>query len=396
MNPSQAAETLTADTRLRLPFLDGLRALAALWVVLGHCHLFAYNWRAHESIWTKVVNVLLYLHLGVVVFLVLSGFCLALPVVRNQNRLSKSVWEFFKGRIMRILPPYFAILCVILLINFEWPIVAWGRHPNGLTPTIPWDVLLVNFSLMQDFFPGLNTINGPFWSIATEWHLYFFFPLLVLVLRKLGALVAFVLSCLFAAAIVWISGHPPEWVSQWHMTILTPPYFFYLFVFGVFAAWWSFGENHLARRAKQWMLVPLFTCACIWFAQLMQANGVSDTATAARFAAHAKTIDMVFSVIVAITLIGLAGSSPAMWVRRFLESKIMTKIGHFSYSLYLVHIPVVACVNHAIEQLELPTNLMHLHFILLAVFGTGISLLFAKGFSMLFETNLWWRWMVRK
>jgi hypothetical protein len=39
---------------------------------------------------------------------------------------------------------------------------------------------------------------------------------------------------------------------------------------------------------------------------------------------------------------------------------------------------------------------MHLHFILLAVFGTGISLLFAKGFSMLFETNLWWRWMVPK
>lgn len=378
----------------RLPFLDGLRALAALWVVLGHCHLFAYGWNSHQSIWTKAINALLYLHLGVVVFLVLSGFCLALPVLRNQNRLSAGVLGFFKARATRILPPYFAILCLILLINFFIPLGTWGRHPIGLTPTISWEILAVNFSLMQDFYPQFNAINGPFWSIATEWHLYFFFPLLVFFLRKFGALIAFVLSCIVASAIVWVANHPLQFVSNWHMTIMTPSYFLYLFVFGLFAAWLAFGEAHMQRRRKQWLiLLPLFAAALVWFVSLMNTYAIQDAASATRFAEQAQTIDIVFAVMVSIGLVWLAGRAPHSMVRRLLEGKALTKIGHFSYSLYLVHIPVLAITNHLIEEMHLPTNLMHLHFAILVVVGTGFSIVFANMFCKIFETGLWWRWI---
>lgn len=379
----------------RLPFLDGLRALAALWVVLGHCHLFAYGWNSHQSIWTKAINALLYLHLGVVVFLVLSGFCLTLPVLRNQNRLSAGVLGFFKARASRILPPYFAILCLILLINFLIPLGTWGRHPIGLTPTISWEILAVNFSLMQDFYPQFNAINGPFWSIATEWHLYFFFPLLVFFLRKFGALIAFALSCILASAIVWIASHPPQFVSNLQMTIMTPSYFLYLFVFGMFAAWLAFGEGYLQRRRKQWLiLLPLFAAALVWFVSLMNTYTITDAASATRFAEQAQTIDIVFAVLVSIGLIWIAGRAPHSMVRRLLEGKALTKIGHFSYSLYLVHIPILAITNHLIEKMHLPTNLMHLHFAILVVFGTGLSLVFANIFCKIFESGLWWRWIV--
>ena len=380
--------------QLRLPFLDGLRALAALWVVLGHCHLFAYGWNSHQSIWTKVINTLLYLHLGVVVFLVLSGFCLALPVLRNKNRLSDGVLTFFKARAKRILPPYFAILCLILLINFFIPLGAWGRHPIGLTPTISWEVLAVNFSLMQDFYPQFNVINCPFWSIATEWHLYFFFPLLAFFLRKFGALIAFVLSCVLAGAIVWLSSHPPQFVSNLQMTIMTPSYFLYLFVFGIFAAWLTFGEGYLQRRRKQWLiLLPLFAAALVWFVSLMNTYAIKDAATASRFAEQAQTIDIVFAVLVGIGLVWLAGRAPQSMARRLLESKALTKIGHFSYSLYLIHIPILAITNHVIEKMHLASNLTHLHFAILVVVGAGLSLVSANIFCKIFESGLWWRWI---
>ena len=55
----------------------------------------------------------------------------------------------------------------------------------------------------------------------------------------------------------------------------------------------------------------------------------------------------------------------------------------------LVHIPILAIVNHLIENLHLPNNLTHLHFALLVVIGGGISLSFAYYFSRLFETMKW-------
>lgn len=397
MSNSSSFEINTSNKQFRLSFLDGLRAIAALWVLWGHCNLFAYGWDSHKAIVMAPLNVLLYLHLGVVVFLVLSGICLGLPLIRNKGVMHISTAAFFKARAFRILPPYLAILSLILLVNFFVPVASWGRHDAGLTPTISWQVLIVNFTLMQDFFPWLNSINGPFWSIALEWHLYFLFPVLAWLLRRSGGPFFLIIGAILAWGLNWISGHLPEPFLSWHMTVLRPAYFLFLFVLGIFSAWFAFGENQQERMRRKWLvLAPVGLIALVLFIVLMQRYPIVDAQSAGVFFDHGEIIDPVFAILVTVLLIWLTGSSPKNGLRRVLESRILTRIGGFSYSVYLVHIPILAILNHAIESLHLAGNLKHLHFVLLMTSGTTLSLAFAWVFSRLFETGLWWRVLSRK
>lgn len=370
----------------RLPFLDGLRAIAALWVVLGHCHLFALGWNRSGSLWGRPLDILLYSHLGVNLFLVLSGFCLALPVVRNGDRLATSTADYFKARAWRILPPYYGALLLILLANFFWPIAAWGRHPVGLTAEISWQVLATNLLLMQDFFWQFNSINGAFWSIATEWHLYFLFPALVWVLRRHGTTALLLCGAAAAALLTWLSFQRPHLSEAFPISVPQPPYFIVLFVMGVAAACVAFGPQFAAARARlqrrAWLLgaalcVPLL--ALVWRYRIIDGTNVWG------FIDHLHLIDPLAGGVAAALLVGLCGLARSHWLHRALGSRVLVWIGGFSYSLYLTHVPILAALNHALENSGLSGRAPLTAFFVLATAGTALCLCFAWGFAKLFE-----------
>jgi peptidoglycan/LPS O-acetylase OafA/YrhL len=373
------------DSR-RLPFLDGLRAVAALWVVLGHCHLFALGWNRSGTLWGRPLDVLLYSHLGVNLFLVLSGFCLALPVVRHGERLATSQSDYFLARAWRILPPYYGALGLILLANAFVPVAAWGRHPVGLTGEISWQVLLTNATLMQDFFWQFNSINGAFWSIATEWHLYFAFPALVWVLRRYGTGALMASGAVIAAALTWLSFQRPHLSEDFPISVPQPPYFIVLFVMGVVAASLAFGPRHADLRARlyrrAWMTgallcVPLL--ALVWKYRIIDGNNIWG------FIDHLHWIDPLAGAVAAALLVGLCGLQDSHWLHRLLGSRALVGIGAFSYSLYLTHVPILAAINHALEGSGLSGRAPMTAFFALAIAGTACCLVFAWGFARLFE-----------
>ena len=117
----------------------------------------------------KVLNstVLGYGHLAVDVFIVLSGYCLMLPVAASADlKLRGGLIGYIKRRAWRIVPPYYAALCVALIIALT----------NGAYHMFsPGDVaahLLLIHNLNPDW---LYSINAPMWSIAVEWQIYFVF-----------------------------------------------------------------------------------------------------------------------------------------------------------------------------------------------------------------------------
>ena len=367
----------------RLPFLDGLRAFAALWVLLGHCHLFVLGWERSGSLWGRPLDLLLYSHLGVSLFLVLSGFCLALPVVRQGNRLTGTA-QYLKARAWRILPPYYAALLLLLLLNSFWPIAQWGRHPVGLTPTLPLPVMATNLLLLQDLFPDYNLLNGPFWSIATEWHLYFAFPALVWVLRRFGTGALLLCGAAAAVALTWLGFSFAYVVGT--MKVPQPPYFIALFVMGAAAASFAFDPRYAPLRPRLqrmgWLAgavlcVPL--CALLWQYRIVGGHNVWD------FLNHLHLIDPLSGAVAAAWLVGLCGLRPAHWLRRLLESRVMVAIGGYSYSLYLTHVPILAVLNHWMENAGIVKASPLSAFFLLAVGGGLSCLLFAWGFSSVFE-----------
>ena len=118
MTDPATAPTRTA--RRRLVGLDGVRGLAALYVVVDHTYLRSFPGYPVTTapFWA---GWLIYGRFAVVVFITLSGFSLAVSPARNGWRLD-GVPKFLQRRAWRIVPPYWAALVFSLLV--AWLILA--------------------------------------------------------------------------------------------------------------------------------------------------------------------------------------------------------------------------------------------------------------------------------
>jgi peptidoglycan/LPS O-acetylase OafA/YrhL len=376
----------------RLHFLDGMRALAALWVMFGHLYLFAIGWQA-QTLWAaRPLNLLMYMHLGVDVFLVLSGYCLALPAVRQGYRVAAGWPSFFTARALRILPPYLATLALILLVNCFVPLVTWGRNDLGLTATISAPVWWTNLLLLQDIYGQYNNINGPFWSIACEWHLYFTFPVLIWLLRRYGLGVLLAVGVLLALGLSWLSAAYPR-LPLVDASVPQPPHFILLFILGIVAAALANGTEFGAWRARaRRYLGGAVLLLLALLAGLLYRYPIVDGASAIRFTERFALVDPLTGLFTAALLVLLSAMAPGQWLRRLFEQRMLVGIGGFSYSLYLVHIPLLATAYKfllhwpAYGALEPLAKLFGL--VLLAV---PLCLGFAWGFARVFERRIRWR-----
>src|SRR5437763_3119928 len=211
------------DTRRRLAGLDGVRGLAALFVVVNHVFLRAFPGYPVDRapFWA---GWFIYGRFAVVVFIVLSGFSLALAPARHGWRLD-AVSRFAARRARRILPAYWAALAFSLAV--AWLVVA---QPGQGIPG-PKSVL-VNGLLLQNLV-GAPSPNRSFWSMAVEAQLYVLFPLLLLMVRRWGPIVMVATVTLVVAMVGVVGPH----ISRLDVFVIqSPPDLAALFALGVLSA----------------------------------------------------------------------------------------------------------------------------------------------------------------
>ncbi len=152
----------------RLQGVDALRGFSALAVFF--CHIAAY-W-TFMSLPGKLPQLFVLGAHGVDVFIVISGFCLFLPVLGSHGRLAVS--QFYGRRALRILPAYYVALTLatILAMSRMW-------HHFVAAPATRGDLLAHVLGVQTWVPPVLGTINGSLWSISLELNLYLVFPALV-------------------------------------------------------------------------------------------------------------------------------------------------------------------------------------------------------------------------
>src|SRR4051812_7699293 len=117
-SPTPALETVLANdgvsVRGRLAFIDGLRGVAMLSVLLYHCWVHTIRAPILLALGRHHLDLTAPLHLGylgVNLFLVLSGFCLTYPLARiGVAEMNLDLRRFFRRRAWRILPPYYVAL----------------------------------------------------------------------------------------------------------------------------------------------------------------------------------------------------------------------------------------------------------------------------------------------
>lgn len=201
-----------ASQRLRLEFLDGLRGMAALYVATSHAMLYYYIAIDHEKLFVnpiiwKILKLIYYTllsfgHEAVVIFIVLSGYVLMLPVTRTPDgHMPKGVWDYFKRRARRILPPYYAALLLVSLLLLIFPCMNMKFHSfwDFSIPVHTLSQIISHVFLVHNFSGEWQAkFDSPMWSIAVEWQIYFWFPLFLLPLwKRYGILVMILFAWTF-------------------------------------------------------------------------------------------------------------------------------------------------------------------------------------------------------
>ncbi len=345
-------------------FLDGVRAVAALWVVLSHLWIVPFGLNAHGGWLGRATNWTLYSHFAVDVFIVLSGFCLVLPVARSGEITGGAV-AFFKRRARRILPPFYAALAFSLAADLV--IQTLGHQTLHLSKA----AVLANVFLMQDILPSLNSINGPFWSIAVEWRIYFLFPVMVVLLRRYGRRGVLLLA---AGA----GGAATLSLLRWQPKMfLACPWYLGLFALGLCAGSLSAERPRRGEKARCQLAVVLSLTGLVVLvhAHPITAQGGGD------FGAYLPVMDSVAGAGAAALLLQISRSPQRFCL---LSWPPLVTLGTFAYSLYLVHMPCLLLGN-ALVTAYLPAWQNPLHRVLALALALPLIIGLARLFFLAFE-----------
>lgn len=156
------------------PGLNGLRAIAALAVVLSHITVYL-NWFGlnryllgqQPSGYPKGIDLSVF---GVTIFFALSGFLITYLLLAEQAIQPISIRRFYVRRILRIWPLYYTYLIVALVVSR----LAQVPHESisdlfyfFFAPNVP-----KSFQLQSDLL-------GHYWSLGVEEQFYLFWPVFV-------------------------------------------------------------------------------------------------------------------------------------------------------------------------------------------------------------------------
>ncbi|HEX4670989.1 MAG TPA: acyltransferase [Solirubrobacteraceae bacterium] len=358
--PERVLPVFAAPPRQWLAGLDGVRGLAALFVVVNHVFLRAFpGYPADRApFWA---GWFIYGRFAVVVFIVLSGFSLALSPARHGWRLD-GVSRFALRRARRILPAYWAALVFSLA-------VAWLVVPQPGQGAPGAKSVFVNGLLVQNIV-GAPSPNRSFWSIAVEAQLYVVFPLLLLMVRRWGAVVMVATVTLVVAAVGILGPH----VARLDVFVIqSPPDLAALFAVGVLAA--GIVGASAARRSWPWAWLALAAAApvlaTIWW------QGSVWTLD------HLFWIDLALAPAVACLLAGLA-TGHARRLLRLLDTRPLRSLGASSYSLYLTHGPIVVVVYQQLVAGRIRQGVPA--FVVTLALAVPLTIVFARVFASVFET----------
>jgi peptidoglycan/LPS O-acetylase OafA/YrhL len=357
--PAEPAAAIAATQPGRVVGMDGIRGLAALFVVLNH--IFDRAWPGdpadHAPFWAAWM---IYGRFAVIMFIALSGFSLGLGPARSGWRF-KSIATYAHRRAWRILPPYWAALGFSLVMT--WYVLAqpgWAL-PNGKS-------VVVYGLLAQDAF-STGSPNRAFWSIAIEAQLYVLLPLLLLLVRRVSARAMVGLVAAIVVTIGLLGPHVPLMNSA---LVKFTPDLAVLFAVGLLAAGIVTAGEH--TRSRPWAGYAL--AATVPVIALMVVKGYTWSNL------NLFWLDLAWAPAVGCLLAAIATSRPRPLVR-FLDSRLPRSLGSCSYSLYLTHLPIVIAVSYGLVLTRVPAGTPT--FFVLAAILLPVTVCFARLFAAVFE-----------
>ena len=311
-------------TRSFLPPVEGMRACAAIGVVITHV---AFQTGHSSGIAGRFFG---RFDLAVAVFFALSGFLLwrgHAAAARGQRDVPPT-GHYLRSRIVRIMPGYLVAVVVILLLL-----------PGQDSPSLA--VWLANLTLTQIYVPLTLTAGlTQMWSLSVEMAFYLVLPVLALGARWLP--VGWRVPAIAGAAVVSWGWALIPWQTVSGVNALTwPPAFFSWFAAGMLLAEWTVGPvgwTHRLARRRVLMAVIAGAAFVVAASPLAGPEGLTP-GTAGQFAVKTSMGAVVAAALVAPLVLDRPDTS-----HRFLGSRPMVTLGRWSYGLFVWHLAALAMV----------------------------------------------------
>lgn len=344
-----------------IPWLDGLRGIAALWVLLSHVQILSGMRGLPILSWGSV---------AVELFMMLSGFLMAHHYIERRERepwhRPYTIAVFWTRRFFRIAPLYYILLIAALTAG-----PALGEMRNHIAAAWPQsgteaaryaDQGIANIATHLSFLFGLLPDYAfrtplPDWSISLEMQFYLAFPFIMLLMARFGpALAALALMALCAVA-GWLA---PGFFGSFPMPAFLPIKL-YVFLAGMLMA---YSRSAGSAGAARLFLATALLYPCLQFLQ----------------SPHGENLTLVLLVAAMFYLTDDGLLPGAVYLRTARQTArhafaggIAVFLGSTSYATYLLHLLIVLPTAGSLAQIPAYVELnQYLRFVVVLALAMPI------------------------
>jgi len=329
-----------------LQLIQMLRGVASILVVLYHITVNCFEITGQ----TFLFGIFNFGGSGVDIFFVLSGFIIAYA---NVNILAKpaATGTFLKRRFVRIFPIYWIIITCFLLLQLLLPSFYNTTFDTGFNNIVQTYLLL----------PGHVMLNGVSWSLTNELFFYLLFTLAILIPGK--KISFWLMVSYFTLLIVLALTNQPAMNRNAYTEILVFPMNieFFLGVFIVLLV------NHIPKNQSY----PILIAGILLFVGGAFLNN-NDVAVVSSSSNPALNRVLLFGIPSFLVILGLVKMELSRTVKMH---NLFLKLGDASYSIYLIHLPIVVAFFKLLVKFNI-TNSVVLYlltfFLLIMVCAGGI------------------------
>jgi peptidoglycan/LPS O-acetylase OafA/YrhL len=339
-------------TRGFLPAVEGMRACAAMGVVLTHV---AFQTGTSGGVIGRLLH---RFDLAVAVFFALSGFLLwrGHAAAARGLRHRPPAGHYLRSRLVRIMPGYLVAVVVILLLLPE---------ANHASPTV-W---LANLTLTQVYVPLTLTAGlTQMWSLSVEVTFYLALPILAFFAYRLP--VRWRVPAIAAVALASFGwGLLPIQTAEGVNFLNWPPAYASWFAAGMLLAEWTvspLGWPHRLAR-NPWIIYGIALVAYLISASPLAGPKDLVPATLGQFVVRTS-----MGAVVAWALLAPLVLDRPEAEHRILGSPVMVTLGRWSYGLFIWHLAALVMVFPMVGTFIFNGDLIVI-FVLTTVLGFAMA-----------------------
>ena len=292
-----------------IPSLDGLRGLAVCMVLVSHVSNVTGLWGGQFGTGGGQV--------GVMVFFVLSGYLIS-GLYLDRPFTAVSVQDYLTRRAARVLPMFYVIVTVALALHTV-------QSRTGLL------VSIYPISLDQAFWHyAILSGTSVLWTIPVEIHFYLLFIAIWWLRRSIGN-IALGAICVSIMVLYWAL--PVDVPNQPRVF----PYYLVFFLAGMLVErTLPMGRLPTPSLMWSWILAPAAILPFLIYPKIWLAPYQPGWLSRAEY--QQMWHDPLYVIAVSALLVAALLSQP---VKALLSTRIMVYLGTISYSMYLLHHPVI-------------------------------------------------------